>query len=236
MGYHTEKELLERYQFYTMQLEQRLLEGEDFSAMSNQIPFIIHLSDPDTFKIINANKQYSEASGYEVEEVRKNWINYVMKTIHPASVKSILSFLPAFYDKEHTNKTTSFIQYARLNKQKDYSPLIVFTKPTSLPNERLLWVGLTPENFGVHEKKIERIIEMDEFKLKHFRQFQSLTNREIEILQLLANGCNNPQIANKLFISRQTVETHRKNLNHKLGLKSLRDLMRYAFAFNLIEI
>lgn len=235
MGYLTEKELVERYQFYTVQLEKRLIEGEDFTAMSNQIPFVIHLSDPVSFKIINGNKKYFEATGYELEEVRENWVEYVMNTIHPASVKSILSFLPAFYNKEHANRTTSFIQYARLKKQKNYSPLIVFTKPSCLPSERVLWLGLMPENFGIHKKKIEQVIKMDEFKLKHFCQFQSLTNREIEVLQLLSNGFNNPQIADKLFISRQTVETHRKNLKRKLDLKSLRDLMRYALAFDLIK-
>lgn len=100
----------------------------------------------------------------------------------------------------------------------------------------MLWLAVDPKDFGKHQKKIERIIKMDEFKLKHFKQFQSLTEREVEILKLLANGYNNPKIADKLFLSRSTVETHRKNLKRKLELKSLRDLMRYAFVFDLVEV
>lgn len=82
----------------------------------------------------------------------------------------------------------------------------------------------------------ERIVKMHQFKLKHLKRFQQLSSREIEVLTLLANGYNNPRIAKHLFISRHTVETHRKNLKRKLKLRSLRDLMRYAFAFDLLEV
>lgn len=83
---------------------------------------------------------------------------------------------------------------------------------------------------------MERVVSMDEFKLKNFKRFQTLTKREVEILQMLANGCDNPAIAEQLFISRQTVETHRKNLRIKLDLNSYRDLMKYAFSFNLVQL
>ena len=58
--------------------------------------------------------------------------------------------------------------------------------------------------------------------------YETLTSREREVLQLTADGCTNIQIASRLFISRRTVETHRANLMHKLGLKSQADVLRYA--------
>lgn len=236
MAYFTERELLERYEYYAIQLENQLLQGEEFHAISDQLPIVTHLSDPQTFEIIEANKSYIQSSGYEVEEVQEDWMEYVMSTIHPASAQSILSFLPSFFKTRNPNQTISFIEYARLFGQTGYSPLLVFTKPSKLPGGTLLWLAVDPKNFEKSSKKVEQIIKMDEFKLKHFKRFQSLTNREVEILKLLANGYNNPQIAEKLFLSRSTVETHRKNLKRKLELKSLRDLMRYAFAFDLVEV
>lgn len=56
----------------------------------------------------------------------------------------------------------------------------------------------------------------------------SLTRREKEILQLLAQGLNGPQIADKLFLSPYTVETHRKNLMQKLNATSLQLLFKVA--------
>ena len=236
MGYLTEAEHLERYEYYTLQIEERLLEGEAFKTVSDQIPVVAHLSHPETFEIVEANEKYIHSSGYELEEVQEDWLEYVMNTIHPASAKSILSFLPTFFKTRRPNQTVNFIEYARLAGQTDYSPLLVFTKPSKLPNGLLLWLAVAPEDFGKSSKKVEQIIKMDTFKLKHFRRFQSLTDREVEILKLLANGYNNPRIADCLYISRNTVETHRKKIKRKLELKSLRDLMRYAFAFGLVEV
>jgi DNA-binding NarL/FixJ family response regulator len=55
-----------------------------------------------------------------------------------------------------------------------------------------------------------------------------LTAREREIVQLLAEGKINKQVASDLNISVNTVEAHRSNVMHKLGLRSLGDLVRYA--------
>ena len=57
---------------------------------------------------------------------------------------------------------------------------------------------------------------------------ERLTSREREIVQLLAEGQSNKQIATKLELSVKTVETHRTSAMRKLGLKSLPDLVRFA--------
>jgi two-component system nitrate/nitrite response regulator NarL len=63
-----------------------------------------------------------------------------------------------------------------------------------------------------------------------------LTKREIEILKYIAEGNSNQEIANKLFISYNTVDTHRKNIMHKLSIKNTAGLVRYAIEKNLITI
>ncbi len=55
-----------------------------------------------------------------------------------------------------------------------------------------------------------------------------LSNREIEIIELVAKGLANKEIAEELFLSVHTVLTHRKNLMHKLGLKNTAGLVVYA--------
>jgi two-component system, NarL family, response regulator NreC len=64
--------------------------------------------------------------------------------------------------------------------------------------------------------------------------YNRLTTREREILQLAAQGWGNAEIAQRLFISPRTVETHRANLMHKLGLRSQAELLRYAAQHKLI--
>ena len=55
-----------------------------------------------------------------------------------------------------------------------------------------------------------------------------LTRRQIEILNLIAQGLTNREIAEKLFIGKTTVETHRKNMIRALNLKGAGELLRYA--------
>ncbi|HET9053091.1 MAG TPA: response regulator transcription factor, partial [Cyclobacteriaceae bacterium] len=61
-----------------------------------------------------------------------------------------------------------------------------------------------------------------------------LTDREREILKLIAKEYTNKNIAEELFISERTVETHRKNIFKKTGTNSLVGLIKFAYANNLI--
>ena len=60
------------------------------------------------------------------------------------------------------------------------------------------------------------------------RVYQSLTSREREVLQLVAEGNTNAEIARRLYISPRTVESHRANMMRKLGLRTQTDIILYA--------
>ena len=62
-----------------------------------------------------------------------------------------------------------------------------------------------------------------------------LTKREREIVKLIAEGLTNPQIARQLFLSIDTVDTHRKNLYTKLNVKNTALLIRYALDNGMID-
>ncbi len=63
-----------------------------------------------------------------------------------------------------------------------------------------------------------------------------LTPREREVLQLVAEGCANRVIAERLFISVKTVEAHKEHITTKLGLRNRADLIRYAIRKGLITV
>lgn len=63
-----------------------------------------------------------------------------------------------------------------------------------------------------------------------------LTSRELEILQLLAEGNSTKEIAYNLNISIKTVETHRKNISEKLGIHSVAELTKYALREGLTSL
>ena len=65
-------------------------------------------------------------------------------------------------------------------------------------------------------------------------QIPAITRREKEILGLIAEGFTNPEIANKLFVSPTTVDSHRKNLLAKLNVKNTASLVKFAMDHQLI--
>jgi two-component system response regulator NreC len=67
------------------------------------------------------------------------------------------------------------------------------------------------------------------------RQRDGLSEREHEVLLLLALGHTNQEIANQLVISVRTAETHRANIMQKLGLSSRAELVRYALDRGLLQ-
>jgi two-component system response regulator NreC len=62
-----------------------------------------------------------------------------------------------------------------------------------------------------------------------------LTGREVEVLRLIARGQTNREVAERLFLSVRTVETHRARLQRKLGLSRRSDLVEYALERGLME-
>ncbi|CAN5529276.1 response regulator transcription factor [soil metagenome] len=69
-------------------------------------------------------------------------------------------------------------------------------------------------------------------KADGFGSVSSLTKREVEILDLIAQGNNNPAIAAKLFLSVDTIKTHRKNLMKKLKINNTASLVKFAIERN----
>jgi DNA-binding NarL/FixJ family response regulator len=66
-------------------------------------------------------------------------------------------------------------------------------------------------------------------------QFDVLTQRELEVLKLIAEANTSKEIADKLFISIKTVDRHRQNILEKLGMRDRVELTRYAIRRGLIQ-
>lgn len=83
---------------------------------------------------------------------------------------------------------------------------------------------------GANEKVLEQFSSIS----SAMDDMPAITRREKEILLLLEEGLNGPQIAEKLFISPFTVETHRRNLMQKLNVNSTQQLLKMSRKLSLI--
>ena len=78
-------------------------------------------------------------------------------------------------------------------------------------------------------------LALQEYQKSSLQELPALTSREKEILELIAQGFTNPQIAEKIFLSSFTVDSHRKNLLAKLNVKNTASLIRLAVEKKLIS-
>ena len=76
--------------------------------------------------------------------------------------------------------------------------------------------------------------EVSARQTKQHLQLTDLSKREMEVLQLVASGKSDKEVAEELFISAKTVNTHKMHILDKLGLKNTAELVRYAIKNELI--
>jgi len=90
---------------------------------------------------------------------------------------------------------------------------------------------------SVSHRVVEKLMQTPEKEVKITDAgYETLTQREQEIIVLLAEGYSAKETAAKLFISPKTVENHRTNIMNKLGLHSSLELVRYAARLGLIDV
>ena len=92
-----------------------------------------------------------------------------------------------------------------------------------------------PEDLKAKLNALFGIDGCDEGKQYRISAKADLSPREIEIIQLCANGLSAQQIADRLGLSRRTVEVHKSHVFEKLDLKNTADLVKYAYDAGLVK-
>lgn len=110
----------------------------------------------------------------------------------------------------------------------------------SAPHEELLSAihSVAAGNAYLYPTATKRLMAEYLEKLKHGDSpgtYESLSDREKEILTFIAKGYSNKEIAEKLFLSVKTVESHKSNVMEKLSLKTRPDLVKYALKKGLLN-
>ena len=108
----------------------------------------------------------------------------------------------------------------------------------SAPQEELLGAirSVSNGNAYLHPSATKRLMEeyIGSVKQGNSDTFNLLSDREKEVLTLIAKGFSNKEIAEKLFISVKTVETHKSNLMEKLQMKTRPELVAFALKKGLL--
>lgn len=124
--------------------------------------------------------------------------------------------------------TTKIIAFTMFDQEEAVSQMLdAGAKGYILKNSSLNELILAIRTVAKGETYYDPNISLQNKGVSHYDK-GTLTKRQIEILKLIAKGLTSQEIADQLFIGKTTVETHRKNMVQKLGLRGAGELLRYA--------
>lgn len=110
------------------------------------------------------------------------------------------------------------------------------SKATLMEAIRVVHAGERYFNDAIKKLIFEDFYSVEKLKKPRKALPNELTKRESEVLALVASGKSNKEIAESLFISVKTVETHKTHILIKLGLNNNAELIRYAIKNNIISL
>jgi len=198
----------------------------------------------------NAILVYLKQAGYEIKE---------LDAYSEPAIDSKKTNLIIWYNNPTLNKTLREIKKI---KEKIDSPPILIIMESKSDNDIIPFInagvnGIITSTYTLGELKdaIRNISKNNPYlspqiishkltkliKKKHhlnqlrYPQLLNLTKREKEILKLISDEMTNAEIAEKLFVSPRTIDTHRRNLLQKIGAKNTVGLVKFAFRTKLIE-
>ena len=195
----------------------------------HEVPASIYISDLQE-GVIWCNRTNEETLGYTLEEIREmGGMEYMYKIVHPddhvipdSSVEHYQNFDGAEYGG---------IFRARHKEQQEYKWFMGWAKafrknPEGKVKELLcVDVDMSPR-MNTEEQLILALRE--NLKNKNRLLVKGLRKRELEVLDLICRGMSTKAIADKLYISINTVSTHRKNIQQKLGTANVAELVSLA--------
>ncbi len=186
---------------------------------------------------IYQNKISEKVLNLTLAESRELGPEYSKKIIHSMEeYNEITAKVDDFYRQNDPTAILSFFQRLKPIGANHFEWTYITSKLYRHEDEQdycRLLVACPVKLMGDMAGKIDRMLDENTYMKKYFKQYAMLTKREKEVIRGITTGNTNIQIADQLFISRHTVEQHRKNINRKLDFNNISDLMRFARAFEL---
>ncbi len=152
----------------------------------------------------------------------------VLRRLKDIGINTKIIMLTIHNDKEYLFETIKMGADGYILKDSDADSLIKAI--------REVYNGRTYIQPSIAKMLVERLNGEDEESDERLQKVKSLTKREYEVLTLIAEGLNNKDIADKLFISEKTVKNHVSSIFKKIGVNDRIQAAIFAFKNNIKKI
>lgn len=226
---------------------------ENFSESENRALYLVSCFNRP--EIIYLSKEFETITGYSCGYYINRGIEFWFSIIHPADVQAVANVITkAQYEMTVTEQApaTPLVLEYRIKKAdgswawiREMKSIVSYREGKK---DHILgcFINITAEKEMEHEV-IQDILEK-ESSINHLLEVAAsykdaistnatveITGREKEVLSLIASGLSTKEIADRLFISINTVETHRRHLLEKFNVKNSTELIKEAYQQYLLQ-
>ncbi len=229
----SDKELIQENNSNLLILEQGVLKKMyTFEEIADILPGIVHINSMNDFAIRFINKYGQQKFDVPIEFIIAEGENFLKQIFEPGAIEVFSKPLIHMIKEDDDSKVVSFFQKVKPSKNSDFIWLLTTSKILRSSKE---FISVSQEVSGINSsvRAIAKVLDDNLYLRINLKKFETLTIREKQILKLVAQGLTTNKVAERLFISPQTVKTHRKRIIQKLDLKKVTDWERFTHAFEL---
>ncbi len=227
--YFTDKEKIENSGYFSFIAGRKSSDMNFLEMLGDLYPGIIHINHKSDFRLLYLNKRGYEFFAVDPEYIMNKPAEIIVELSHPDYLLRSRQKIRDFERKNDIDSVLPFLQWIRPINKTEFVEHLSFRK---ILNDH------SSITFTHNIKYLENIsgylngIRIPGSPIiSEFKKFQSLTHREKEILRLISLGYKNSEISDRLFISKTTVQTHRRNIKRKLDFPTTAELVRFEQKF-----
>lgn len=207
-------------------------------AAATDLPVVIIVHELPSMDVVYMSPNGLKILGFSLEKIKEMGKAYHDTFFNPEDVADYMPKLLDLLSSADSEKFISLFQQVRPSPDHDWkwylSTSKVFLHDEDDKPTHVITTASPVDPTHHITSKVNRLLEENNFLRRNQKVYASLGNREKEILKWMALGDSAMEIAGKLYISEQTVATHRRNIKAKLHAGSNYDIVRFAQAFDLI--
>jgi DNA-binding CsgD family transcriptional regulator len=206
--------------------------------IADELPSVLIIHKTEDLSIVYMNAPGLDAIGISLEELQQlNTAQFHVRFQHIEGAADNVPKLFGIFRSKSSDQVSSFqkIRNPDTDEWQLYAmnTKVFFRDAAGDPTHVITIAGKIDPLHHITSKVARLMAELNFLKTNN-RLFLTLTRREIDVLRLMALGKSSTEISESLFISPTTVETHRKKVRSKLGLKNNYEALLFAQAYDLI--
>ncbi len=211
---------------------------ETLSCLDAELPGILIVHNIRNASVVYMSQKGLDELGITMKELEEMGPAYHERFFNPEESAHYVPAIFGLLERNNNEEIVSFFQQVRARPEDEWTwhacTTRIFLRDEE--NKPLLTLTIALPIDPTHQItiKVDKLLQENRFLREHYHLFAKLGRRERDVLRLLAIGKSSAEIAESLFISATTVDTHRRNIKSKLGVSTSYELSQFARAFDLI--